>query len=1337
MSGIPGCRLAVADEDAVEKAANGRGASLVAVLLLALLAPLAVAEDLPRPADESAGWIALPGIRDIQFTNAIDLTPAVRGGAALVALPAPIEIEGLACDALLVGEGDVVFTSRAIEDSGALARVEGAKTRRGARIDVLAGDDVRLAADGRVLAVESNGMIAIRWIALRASSMSGDASIVELVVLRDGHVVVQLLHLPASARSQIDAGRVVALGVDGAPSLMSPATATAWLRDFSRPFEAIDPPDQRPAQGGPPPAGCDAEILNWCWRAGVGCSNLAGLGFTSCGTRVTTAWSFNEQDFCKGCLYTFYVLVECGREMHVPVEDMEGMEMTISDVLTGTRPTLRCLNDAALGDPPLLVSCPSHRYGYGPPFDRTSPDGQMSWGFPDCIVDADLSCSDVPPGDGGPVARASPGEQQTMDCYISAESGLCGLYRMDIRSGGNVWQLFANCIGDNVPQFQIFSDCTQAWAAFNPLPELAVANMRAIGNCPNVDVEFDLQNIGCVDRVGGVTLRLASNCAPADTLTFTVPDTIPANGSVTVTVPFTTSCDPVRLDIFVDPSNAISECTESPTVAACRASPGVDTLSAFACGCTAQLAADAGPSRTACTGATVTLDGSTSTLVPCAAPRYRWLDGAGNEIQALSSDPTVDVVFSGCPASETYVLEVSCQGEICVDAAAVRIDCFVPDADAGADVLACNDENVRLTGADSVVPGCALPLYRWFDPHGVEIRGWNSDAHVDITGFTCGASGAYRLEVACTGGGACTGSDEVNVACVVVAADAGPDVVACAGEEFTITSAGAQLTNCTEAEYRWLDATTLQPLTTFDSDPDFSGTMTTCPDAMQLLLEARCADSLAPGCTSYDAVEVTCDAGVLPRPSAVPGCGLVAALACGAAAPGLAGWWDLDTSVDSDLDGDPADDEDVQGCDANGAWPSGLRHVVRSFTRNGLGCVAAAELVVDLIADPAPPRPVATPGCPGSASALTCGAAGAGLRFEWDLDLATDSSGNGIPDDDIDATTCDTARAYVEGRHAVRVVLVDARNCSSSSDLAFDVMPFPAPPVPAAVPGCAGTPSALSCRAPGPGLTFAWDLDVSSDSSGNGIPDDDVDATTCDASRSYPAGSHVARVTISDARGCSSSGDVGFDVLLRPETPAPVATPSCPGVTSTVTCGAAAPGLTFAWDLDLAADSSGNGIADDDVDATTCDAGRIYAVGSYTARVTATAPGGCASSADLSFNVVADAVPGEATNLRVSRAGAAVTLRWTAAPGAGSYRFVRGDLGTWYSHAADDPVGRGACDAGGGPSVTDPDDGAEGPNYYYLVIGVSPCEGLLGTSGFGFRAAPFERPGPIPTPSCP
>ena len=75
--------------------------------------------------------------------------------------------------------------------------------------------------------------------------------------------------------------------------------------------------------------------------------------------------------------------------------------------------------------------------------------------------------------------RLRPGENQTMDCSIVNDSGLCGIYRLDIGSGGNVWSLFANCDGTNTPQFQIYQDCTEAWAAFN-------ASMSAPGSLLSV-----------------------------------------------------------------------------------------------------------------------------------------------------------------------------------------------------------------------------------------------------------------------------------------------------------------------------------------------------------------------------------------------------------------------------------------------------------------------------------------------------------------------------------------------------------------------------------------------------------------------------------------------------------------------------------------------------------------------------------------------------------------------------------------------------------------------------------------------------------------------------------
>ncbi len=423
--------------------------------------------------------------------------------------------------------------------------------------------------------------------------------------------------------------------------------------------------------------------------ANAGCVINAGhAGTAPCSQRQASDWFFNEGDYCAGCTYTFYAIVECGREMHLPLDDMEGADITITNVVTGAPVSLRCVNqtaraDAGQGSYPqgVVADCcgsPAPEVWWGPPFDVTDNMGvgHVGWGFPGCPNltaydfngDGGVDCTELSPPCGGQLSLLSPGEAQGMDCFIADDAGLCGIYRVDVTSGGFVWHLFANCDGNTRPQFPIFLDCTEAWTAYNPLPELAVANVRASGTCPNLTVQFDLQDIGCVDYLGDVTVRLTSNCLPPDSQDVTIPGPIRAGSSVPASVPFNTSCAPVTVQVIVDPNNTIPECTESPTAAACRAAAGVDSLSVDACPCVG--ATGSPPSnQTICAGGSANLDASSMTITPCAGTiDYVWSDSTGNVVGRTAR-------VSVSPATtETYSVRVSCSTDpTCAGSAIVTV----------------------------------------------------------------------------------------------------------------------------------------------------------------------------------------------------------------------------------------------------------------------------------------------------------------------------------------------------------------------------------------------------------------------------------------------------------------------------------------------------------------------------------------------------------------------------------------------------------------------------------------------------------------------------------------
>src|SRR5205814_4797001 len=79
--------------------------------------------------------------------------------------------------------------------------------------------------------------------------------------------------------------------------------------------------------------------------ANANCVVNAGRGGTTpCDRRQASEWDFNEGDYCQGCTYTFYAIVECGREMHLPLDDMEGADVAVTNVITGAPTSLRCVN---------------------------------------------------------------------------------------------------------------------------------------------------------------------------------------------------------------------------------------------------------------------------------------------------------------------------------------------------------------------------------------------------------------------------------------------------------------------------------------------------------------------------------------------------------------------------------------------------------------------------------------------------------------------------------------------------------------------------------------------------------------------------------------------------------------------------------------------------------------------------------------------------------------------------------------------------------------------------------------------------------------------------------
>ena len=924
------------------------------------------------------------------------------------------------------------------------------------------------------------------------------------------------------------------------------------------------------------------------WDPTVGnpdCTRNAGhAGYDPCSQRLSTQWDFNEGRFCAGCQYTFYVLVECGREMHLPLEDMEGADVKVTDMVTGAPVPLHCINQTAVADAGggayRGYYVPSTVDGTGAPRDccggngvpevwwspaldvtDSAGPGHVRWGLDEgCPIyrvydlngDTNIDCgpAELPGTCGGVLPLVSPGEQQTMDCSIKDDAGLCGLYRIDIASGGYGWSLFANCDGTNTPQFPIYYDCTDAWAAYNPLPELAIANLVTANGCPNLTVSYDVVNLGCIDQVGDVLTRISSNCVPADTLDHVVTGGIPAGGRVTVSVPFAASCTPVRIQVAADPDNTIAECTESATVASCRAEQGVDSLATFTCGCTAQLTAAAGADRAGCAGDVFTLDGGASTIAPCASPQYKWVGPGGIVLRDWSSVKTVNVTAT-CPGG-TYTLLVRCAGEACTEMDDVRVVCQQVTATAGADVIECVGDPLVLSAAGSTVTNCAQLEYRWFDELGREVLPWSTSPILDLGTMTCPAAGTYQAEVRCAGSANCSGADDVVVKCVQVLANAGRDLSTCEGQTFTIDDARSVATNCRSVIYAWFDnAMPPNQLTPFGPDPTFQGTLANCPGTVTLLMAAVCNDPGFVGCGTIDSVDVSCTKPQPPVPAAITGCANRVDLFCGTAEPGVTYLWDLDITVDDDGDGDPANDTDLIGCNVTATFPAAGTHAVRITARDGAGCLAVADLPVDSFADPTV-APTAVPGCAGAASLLHCGSADPGAAFSWDADVAVDSDANGTPDDDADATGCDPSVTYGPGSHLAKVTVTDVRGCTASATVLVDVAgSVPLPEVVGELVSRAGAALTMTW----PAVAGAVSYDVSRGTIGTwydhgsdpatgqgacGVASPWTDADDAGSS----VGSYYYLVAAVDA--CGLRGDLGAGWNGRAPVPRPAPMPACP-----------------------------------------------------------------------------------------------------------------------------------------------------------------------------------------------
>jgi hypothetical protein len=104
------------------------------------------------------------------------------------------------------------------------------------------------------------------------------------------------------------------------------------------------------------------------------------------------------------------------------------------------------------------------------------------------------------------------------------------------------------------------------------------------------------------------------------------------------------------------------------------------------------------------------------------------------------------------------------------------------------------------------------------------------------------------------------------------------------------------------------------------------------------------------GCTIGREVQITVRAFPPPRNLNGGVCpGQRADFSCGSPMAGATYWWDFKGAIDSNFDGDPANDVDEAGCDASVTWVAPGTQVVHCWERDSYGClrlVAAGTMTI-------------------------------------------------------------------------------------------------------------------------------------------------------------------------------------------------------------------------------------------------------------------------------------------------------------------------------------------------------------------------------------------------------
>lgn len=703
---------------------------MTARLLGLLLVSAAIAA--PAAAIAEPSWLegrkAGREFADVSRVPAISVPP---GRALALPLPEPLRFRGAIYDTVEL-QPDPSEWRLSFTDGGRIAEPEGIVIRpSGAGLVAGPAASIQIRQEGRLLALRATGLLA-----------PGGEPVTHELLLEPGEpagtLVLQWLQAPSRSRLPADA---VLVGDPQDPARRStPLAEDLFLASGS----VVAFPGDLPWSGASPLTGCGI-AESWCdvvRRNDPGCYQPGGSSYSTCATTQAQRWRFREGQYCRSCPYTFYVTVECGTEMHLPFRDMEGNQIRITNVFTGVEMELEALNDCAKRAFIYCNSCPVG--GLTPSTTGTCTTGTptdcipylqrstlIQWGWPLTDRNGDGVADELPCGPpntdacGGNRSGAWPAHEETnTDVILRGDPALCGVYRIDILSGGFDWFLSANCTGivpddpaEIARNFNVYQNCADALAAFDPVPELAITRIEYTGVCPDIELIVEVTNLGCVDAPPS-TVRLDFERANQDDLDLPI-GTVPAGTSVTASIPVSLRAVPQNVTATVDPLNLVSECTEQAagSFSGCAPTSGADTVITTLCSCANTIVPDlADTALVACNGASVAMDATGSSVLPCAGgvTEYRVLDAAGAVARDWSPDPVAWFTPARCPSIESYTLEVRCSLETaadCVRSEPFTVECAAaPDLEITASASpVCQGDSVTISAS----PG--FGSYLWED----------------------------------------------------------------------------------------------------------------------------------------------------------------------------------------------------------------------------------------------------------------------------------------------------------------------------------------------------------------------------------------------------------------------------------------------------------------------------------------------------------------------------------------------------------------------------------------------------------------------------------------------